>query len=185
MQFITLLGTACGLSMDAFAAAMCLGLNVRHFRWKYAAITGLYFGVFQAIMPLLGYFLGIYFSEFIKAYDHWIAFSILGILGLKMIYESMGKEETVERSILDMRAMLVLAVATSIDALAVGISFAMLGTNIFSAILLIGVVTFLLSAMGVKIGNVFGEKYKTAAELFGGIILIAIGVKILAEHLAV
>ena len=183
MQFITLFGTACGLSMDAFAAAMCLGLNLKKFRLRDAVITGLYFGVFQALMPLIGYYLGIYFSDFIKAYDHWVAFTILSILGLKMIYESMGEEENTKKNIRDVCAMLMLAVGTSIDALAVGISFAMLGTNIFSAIFLIGMVTFLLSAMGVKIGNVFGKKYKRLAELFGGIILIAIGIKILAEHL--
>lgn len=184
MEIITLLLTAVGLSMDAFAVAMCKGLSLRHFRLRQGLLVGLYFGVFQAIMPLIGYFLGINFAQRIEAFDHWIAFVLLVFLGLKMLYEALGKGDDRESDALDFKTMLVLSVATSIDALAVGISFAVLQVEIFSAVAVIGVITFLLSALGVKIGSVFGEKFKTGAEVCGGIILIGIGIKILIEHLA-
>ena len=184
MQFITLLITAIGLSMDAFAVAMCKGLSLRHYRARYALIVGLYFGFFQGIMPLIGYFLGINLSHMIEAYDHWIAFILLAFLGGKMLYEAFSAEEDETCDATDFKTMLVLSVATSIDALAAGISFAVLQMNIFSAVLVIGITTFLLSALGVKIGSVFGAKFKLGAEVAGGIILIGIGIKILIEHLA-
>ncbi len=170
--------------MDAFAVAMCKGLSLHHFKLKNALLVGAYFGIFQAVMPLIGYYLGINFSAMIETYDHWIAFGLLCFLGLKMLYEALGKKDDAEDDALDFKTMVVLAVATSIDALAVGISFAVLRVNILPAVLLIGCTTFLLSAVGVKIGSVFGEKYKTGAEVSGGIILIGIGFKILIEHLA-
>lgn len=181
MHFITLFGTAIGLSMDAFAVAMCLGLNQKKFQFTHAMLTGLYFGFFQALMPLIGYFMGIRFTEKIEAYDHWIAFGLLGFLGLKMIYASMCFEEENQYSIFNVRAMLILSVATSIDALAVGISFGIMSVNIVKAVSIIGVATLILSALGVKIGNTFGKKYKSHAELLGGFILIGIGFKILVE----
>ncbi len=185
MELITLLITAIGVSMDAFAVAMCKGLSMQHFRIRHALLVGLYFGAFQAIMPIIGYFLGINFASKIEAFDHWIAFALLLFLGVKMLYEAMGKEEEGEEcASLDFKTMLVLSVATSIDALAVGISFAVLSVEIFSAATLIGITTCLLSAIGVKIGAVFGEKFKKGAEVAGGIILIGIGFKILIEHLA-
>ncbi len=183
MQFVTLLITAIGLSMDAFAVAMCKGLALRHYRVWHAVLVGLYFGVFQAVMPLIGYFLGINLADTIEAYDHWIAFALLAFLGIKMLYEALGHGEEETCDAMDFKTMLVLSVATSIDALAAGISFAVLQMNIFSAVLLIGVTTFLFSALGVKIGSVFGAKFKKGAETAGGIILIGIGIKILIEHL--
>ncbi len=184
MELFTLLITAVGLSMDAFAVAMCKGLSLHRFKLRYGLLVGLYFGVFQAVMPLIGYFLGINFAEKIEAFDHWIAFALLGFLGLKMLYEALGKGGGAEGDALDCKTMLVLSLATSIDALAVGISFAVLKVEIFSAVTVIGVITFLLSGIGVKIGSVFGERFKTGAEVCGGLILIGIGIKILAEHLA-
>ncbi len=183
MPFLTLFITAVGLSMDAFAVAMCKGLSLRRFRLRDGLLVGTYFGIFQAVMPLIGYFLGINFAGLIELYDHWIAFILLCFLGLKMLYEALGKKDEEADDALDFKTMAVLAVATSIDALAVGISFAVLQVEILPAVLLIGCTTFLFSAAGVKIGSVFGEKFKTGAEVCGGIILIGIGIKILAEHL--
>jgi len=179
---------AVGLSMDAFAVAVCKGLAMRRATLKKAALVGLYFGVFQAGMPLLGYLLGSQFAEYITAYDHWIAFGLLAFLGGRMVLESREQEENgcdihSPEADLRFREMVVLALATSIDALAVGISLAFLQVDILPAVGFIGTVTFLLSMLGVKVGNVFGIKYKSRAELAGGIILICIGIKILIEHL--
>lgn len=176
---------AVGLSMDAFAVSICKGLSVRRLKPKHVLIAGLYFGGFQALMPLLGYFLGKQFQSLITSADHWIAFILLGLLGFNMIREARNGDEENLNDSMGVKAMLPLAVATSIDALAVGITFAFLQVQIAPAVSFIGVTTFLLSAAGVKIGNVFGMKYKAKAELFGGIVLILMGLKILLEHLGI
>ncbi len=184
MGLLTLFFTAVGLSMDAFAVAICKGLSVKKVTLKHGLIVGLYFGGFQAGMPLLGYFLGSSFAKYIESFDHWIAFVLLGIIGFNMIRESREKEEELNDSF-GFKAMFPMAVATSIDALAVGVSFAIMKVQIGWAVTFIGVITFALSAVGVKIGNRFGAKYKSKAELFGGIVLIVMGLKILLEHLGI
>lgn len=174
---------AVGLSMDAFAVAVCKGLSMQKMNWRHAIVIGLYFGGFQAAMPSLGYILGVGFQSRIQAVDHWIAFVLLVFIGLNMVRESRDQEaEHVDPSV-GFKVMVILAIATSIDALAVGVTFAFLQVNIVPAVCFIGTVTFLLSVIGVKVGNVFGTRYKSRAELAGGLILIAIGVKILLEHL--
>lgn len=177
---------AVALSMDAFAVAVCKGLSIRRAGLKYSLTVGLYFGAFQGLMPLLGYLLGVNFQNTITSVDHWIAFILLGGIGINMIREALNKdeEENLDSS-LTPRSMLPLAVATSIDALAVGVSFAFLSVNIGAAVSFIGVITFVLSMVGVKVGSLFGAKYKSKAELAGGIILILMGLKILLEHLGV
>ena len=184
MGLVDLFVIAVGLSLDAFAVAICKGLSVKKVSVKHGLIVGLYFGGFQAGMPLLGYLLGSSFAKYIEAFDHWVAFVLLGIIGINMIRESREKEETLDASF-GLKAMLPMAIATSIDALAVGISFAFMRVQIGWAVLFIGVTTFTLSAIGVKLGNLFGAKYKSKAELFGGIVLILLGTKILLEHLGV
>lgn len=184
MGLVDLFVIAVGLSMDAFAVAICKGLSVKKVSVKHGLIVGLYFGGFQAVMPLLGYLLGSSFAKYIEAFDHWVAFVLLGIIGINMIRESREKEEALDASF-GLKAMLPMAIATSIDALAVGISFAFMRVQIGWAVLFIGVTTFTLSAIGVKLGNLFGAKYKSKAELFGGIVLILLGTKILLEHLGV
>ena len=186
MSFIELLLIAVGLSMDAFAVSVCKGLSMEKVTLKKTCIVGLWFGGFQALMPAIGYLLGHSFEKYITAIDHWAAFVLLGVIGANMIKESFSKEENKADSSLGFKIMLSMAIATSIDALAVGITFGLLpDVNIIAAVLLIGVITFLLSALGVKIGNVFGAKYKSKAEFTGGLILILLGVKILLEHLGV
>lgn len=185
MSIFSLFVLAVGLSMDAFAVAVCKGLALRRITFKNAALIGLWFGGFQALMPLIGYFLGVSFQSKIESVDHWIAFVLLSILGGKMIKESFSECDGLESASLSVKNMFVLAVATSIDALAVGITLAFLQVNIIWAVSFIGSVTFLLSVLGVKIGNVFGVKYKSKAEFAGGVILILLGVKILLEHLGV
>ena len=175
---------ALGLSMDAFAVSICKGLSAPRYSPKQSLIAGLYFGGFQALMPILGFFLGVGFKDYIEKIDHWIAFGLLAIIGVNMIVESHKKEENMDASF-GVRAMLPLAISTSIDALAVGVTFAIEGANIWLAAGIIGVITAVLSAVGIKIGNVFGSKYKATAELFGGVILILMGIKILLEHLGV
>lgn len=182
MGFFELFLVAVGLSMDAFAVAICKGLSVKRMQLHHSVITGLYFGGFQMFMPLLGYFLGIQFQSLIETVDHWIAFVLLGLIGFNMIKEALDCEETMDDSF-QPRAMIPLAIATSIDALAVGVTFAFLQVEIIPAISFIGIVTFLLSAIGVRIGNIFGLKYRARAEMFGGIVLILMGLKILLEHL--
>lgn len=174
---------AVGLSMDALAVAICKGLSMAKMSWKKGVIVGLWFGGFQALMPLIGYLLGAQFQSKITAFDHWIAFILLGLIGGNMVREGIsGDEEKTDDSV-SIKSMLPLAIATSIDALAVGVTFAFLRVNIIYAVSFIGVVTFLLSTVGVKVGNVFGAKYKSKAEIVGGVILILMGLKILIEHL--
>lgn len=186
MSLIELFLIAVGLSMDAFAVSVCKGLAMPKCTVKKAGIVGLWFGGFQAAMPLIGYMLGVQFESLITSIDHWIAFVLLGIIGANMVKESRGGDDCEEADeSLDVRTMFGLAVATSIDALAVGVTFAFLHVNIVPAVSFIGVITFTLSAAGVKIGNVFGMKYKAKAELAGGLILILMGCKILLEHLGV
>ena len=176
---------AVGLSMDAFAVSVCKGLAMPKISVKKAVIVGIWFGGFQALMPALGYLLGSQFKNSITAVDHWIAFILLGIIGGNMIREACSGECEKENDSLDIKTMFLLAVATSIDALAVGITFAFLKVNIVAAVSFIGATTFIISAAGVKIGNIFGTKYKAKAELAGGVILILLGLKILLEHLGV
>ena len=176
---------AVGLSMDAFAVSVCKGLSVQKMSLGHALICGVYFGGFQALMPAIGYLLGSQFEAMITQIDHWIAFVLLAVIGGNMIKESRECEAEKLDSSFAPAAMLPLAVATSIDALAVGVTFAFLQVNIFWAVLFIGVVTFLLSAVGVRVGHVFGVKYKSKAELAGGLILILMGTKILLEHLGI
>ena len=183
LSYLELLLIAVGLSMDAFAVSICKGLSLKRLKVRHAALVGLYFGGFQALMPMIGWALGYRFERVIASVDHWVAFFLLAVIGVGMIRESRESEELNDD--LSFRTMVVLAVATSIDALAVGITFAFLRVRILPAAGLIGVTTFLLSGLGVYIGHVFGLKYKAKAELAGGIILILIGLKILLEHLGV
>lgn len=188
MSFLELFLIAVGLSADAFSVSVCKGLNMRKLNLKHAYVIALFFGVFQAVMPLLGYLLGTGFSEYIERYDHWIAFVLLAFIGGKMVLEAIrekeGKAEE-KTDTLSIGELTILAVATSIDALAVGITFAFLKVNILPSVLLIGVTTFALSLGGVLLGNRFGAKYKSKAEIAGGVILILIGLKILLEHLGI
>ena len=186
MSFIELFLLAVGLAMDTFAIGICIGLTMVKFSMKKALIIGLYFGVFQAVMPIIGFFTATLFAERIIAYDHWIAFGLLGFIGGKMIVDSFRKDEVPDKEhSLSFAAMLPLAVATSIDALAVGVSFAFLEVNIIPAVLLIGVITLVISMIGVKIGNIFGVRFKSKAQVLGGVILVLIGLKILLEHLGI
>ena len=173
---------AVGLSMDAFAVSICKGLSLGKIKVKHMCIAGIWFGGFQALMPLIGYFLGSLFADMITKYDHWITFILLLFIGGNMIKEAVGDEEHVDAS-MDVKGMFILAVATSIDALAVGVTFAFLKVAIVPAVSFIGIVTFVCSAAGVKIGSIFGTKYSKKAELFGGVVLILIGIKILVEGL--
>ena len=184
MGFIELFLIAVGLSMDAFAVSVCKGLSVKKVGVKHAALAGLYFGGFQFLMPVIGYLLGFRFESVIETVDHWVAFVLLAFIGGNMIKESFGKAEELNDDF-GVKTMLLMAIATSIDALAVGITFAFLEVQILPAAGLIGVTTFLLSFVGIYIGNVFGARYKSKAELAGGIILVLIGVKILLEHLGI
>ena len=183
MSVIELLVLALGLSMDAFAVSICKGLSVPKLQAKHCLICGVYFGGFQALMPLIGWALGIRFQSMITNIDHWIAFVLLAVIGANMIKESFSKEEECPDASFGFKTMPTLAVATSIDALAVGVTFAFLNVSIVPAVLLIGATTFVCSAVGVKIGNVFGNRFQSKAEFLGGLVLIAIGLKILIEHL--
>lgn len=184
MSLIELFVIAVGLSMDACAVSICKGLSMKKMSWKNAVIAGLYFGGFQALMPTIGYLLGANFADIIEKYDHWIAFVLLAIIGGTMIKEAFGEEEEMD-SKFDVKTMIPLAVATSIDALAVGVSFAFLKVSILYSALFIGVTTFVISFFGIRIGNVFGTRYKSKAEVAGGIILVVMGCKILVEHLGI
>lgn len=186
MDIVSLLALAVGLSMDAFAVSVCKGLALKKVNAKHMCIVGAWFGGFQALMPTIGYLLGVRFEQYITAIDHWIAFVLLALIGANMIREAVspGGDEEADAS-LGFRTMLLMAIATSIDALAVGITFAFLSVNIIPAALTIGVTTFALSAVGVKVGSVFGLKYKKRAEIAGGVILCLLGLKILLEHLGV
>ena len=188
MGFGALLLLAVGLSMDAFAVSVCKGLSMKKASLKAGAICGAWFGGFQALMPLIGFFLGKLFASAIESFDHWVAFGLLAIIGANMLKEAFGKEEEEEARDADLsvKTMFVMAIATSIDAMAVGISLAMAGNvNIWAAVALIGVITFALSAVGVKIGNVFGSRFEKKAQIAGGVILILLGAKILLEHLGI
>lgn len=186
MGLIEIILIAVSLAMDAFAVSICKGLSMKKMDWKKAIIIGLYFGIFQAVMPVIGYLLGVGFEESIKFIDHWIAFGLLAFIGGNMVKEALSKEDDEEvDDKVDFKTMIVLAIATSIDALAVGVTFAFLNVNIVVSVCLIGIVTFVISCIGVKIGNVFGDKYEKKAELAGGIVLILIGLKILLEHLGI
>lgn len=187
MGFIELLLLSIGLAMDAFAVSVCKGISMKKMNWKKAGIIGLWFGGFQALMPTLGYFLGSAFESLVTNIDHWIAFILLGLIGGNMIKEAFCKdnEENNDDDDISFKTMFVLAVATSIDALAIGITFAFLNVNILLAISMIGIITFIISIIGTKVGNKFGNKYEKKAELAGGIILILIGIKILLEHLGI
>ena len=194
MSLIELFVIAVGLSMDAFAVAICKGLSLRKVSLKECAKVGLYFGGFQGGMPLIGFILGVHFKDYIVSIDHWIAFILLSFIGINMIRESREKEDenvvedlaevaVGEENELGFKNMIMLSIATSIDAFAVGVTFAFLQVDIVPAVSFIGIVTFVLSMIGVKVGNIFGVKYKSKSELVGGAILILMGIKILIEHL--
>ena len=185
MRTFEILVIAIGLAMDAFAVAICKGLSMKKMNWKNAIIIALYFGVFQAVMPIIGYLLGITFSDFVKSIDHWIAFILLSVIGVNMIKESTDDEIDKRNDKTDFKTMILLAIATSIDALAIGVTFSLFEINIVFSVAIIGIITFLLSILGVKIGNKFGDKFQNKAEFTGGIILIFIGLKILLEHLGI
>ncbi len=193
MDLITLLSISVALSMDAFSVSICKGLATKKFSLKTALLCGLWFGSFQALMPVIGFFLGSQFEHFITNIDHWIAFALLSFIGINMIREALNENEITDvgqQPIADnqgtstgFKTMLGLAIATSIDALAVGVTFAFLKVNIWFSVMIIGITTFLFSFVGVKIGNVFGSRYSKTAEIIGGVILILLGLKILVEHL--
>lgn len=184
MSLLELFILAVGLSMDACAVSVCKGLSVPKLKPKHALLCGVYFGSFQALMPFLGWILGSQFADLISSIDHWIAFVLLCILGINMIREAFSKDEDeCPDASFSFKPMLTMAVATSIDALAVGVTFAFLDVAIIPAITFIGITTFFFSAIGVKIGNVFGSRFKSKAELFGGLVLVLMGCKILIEHL--
>ncbi|MHB1133253.1 MAG: manganese efflux pump MntP [Chloroflexota bacterium] len=185
MGLAELLIVAVGLSMDAFAAAVGKGLSMRRMSYRRSVVVGAYFGGFQAFMPLLGYLLGVGFSRHITNIDHWIAFFLLGVIGARMIWESRQEESATEDDSFDLRHLALMALATSIDALAVGVTFAFLHVDIVPAVLLIGATTFLLSLVGVKAGSVFGAAWRSQAEAAGGLVLIAIGFRILLGHLGI
>ena len=183
MDPLSLVLIAVGLAMDAFAVSICKGLAMRKPSLKAILVVGIWFGFFQALMPVIGYYLGSSFYDYIADYDHWIAFILLAVIGVNMIREALSDEEEGVDDSTGFRTMLILAIATSIDALAVGISLAMTGDDILTSAVLIGVITSLISAFGVKIGSVFGDRFGKKAELVGGVILIVIGLRILLEHL--
>jgi putative Mn2+ efflux pump MntP len=176
---------AFGLSMDAFAVSVTLGLSVKKPKMKEIMIPGIYFGFFQALMPVIGFFAGFYFANTVDKFEHWIAFGLLGIIGGKMIKDSFSKEaedKQTDENVFQFMKMLILAIATSIDALAVGVTFAFYKVNILSAAIITGLITFFVSMVGVKIGNIFGIKFKSKAEFIGGAILILLGIKFVIEH---
>jgi len=184
MNLFEIILIAVGLSMDAFAVSITLGLSVEKPKKIQYLIPGIYFGFFQALMPLIGFITGKLFADKVQQFEHWIAFALLSLIGANMIKESFSKkEEKNEDNPFNFLKMLLLAVATSIDALAVGVTFAFFKLNIIMALIIIGLTTFLFSIVGVKIGNIFGKKYKSKAELVGGAVLILLGLKILIEHL--
>ena len=182
MSLIELFVIAIGVSMDAFAVSICKGLSVRNLKVGHVVKAGLWFGGVQALMPLIGYYIGVHFSGMVSSVDHWISFILLGIIGFNMIKESRQKEDEELTPDFSFRTMFAMAVATSIDALAVGVSFAFLKVDIWISVLLIGITTCLFSMVGINIGNFFGSRFKSTAELLGGIILVVMGVKILIEH---
>lgn len=184
MSIIEILLISVGLAMDAFAVSVCKGLSMKKMNWKKAIIVALYFGFFQALMPAIGYFLGTTFESIVTKIDHWLTFILLSAIGINMLKEAFSKEKESLNDEVNFKTMIVLALATSIDALAIGITFAFLKVNLLSAVMMIGIITFTISIIGVKIGNKFGDKYDKKAEIFGGVILIVLGLKILVEHLS-
>ncbi len=185
MDILEVVFISISLAMDAFAVSICKGLSMKKIDWKKALIIALYFGIFQGLMPVIGFFLGTSFTNMVSSIDHWIAFILLAGIGGDMIKESFDDEVEKRNDKVDFKTMIILAIATSIDALAVGITFAFLEVNLIQAVCLIGIITFVVFILGVKIGNKFGDKFQNKAELFGGIVLILIGIKILLEHLGV
>ena len=185
MEIYEILLIGIGLAMDAFAVSICKGLSMKKMNWKNAIRIALYFGVFQALMPLIGYFLGMTFESIVTTFDHWVAFALLTLIGGGMIKESFDDEDDKKNDKVDFKTMVVLAIATSIDALAIGITFAFFDVNIVLAVSIIGIITVIISVLGVKIGNRFGDKYQNKAQLMGGIILVLLGFKILFEHLGI
>lgn len=185
MSLLEIILISIGLAMDAFAVAVCKGLAMKHGSTKKGVIIALYFGIFQALMPFIGYILGIKFEKAIESLDHWIAFILLSAIGINMIKESIKNEENNMDDDVSFKSMFILALATSIDALAVGVTFAFLKVKIIIPLILIGIITFVISFLGVKIGNKFGSKLKNKSEILGGIILIIMGLKILLDHLGV
>jgi putative Mn2+ efflux pump MntP len=185
MGILEIIFIGIGLAMDAFAVSICKGLSMKKLDIKKAVIIALYFGIFQAVMPIIGYLLGSSFQNIVTNIDHWIAFILLLFIGGNMIKESFDPEDDKKNDDVSFKTMIVLAIATSIDALAVGITLAFLQTNLLFSVSIIGIITFVLSLVGVKIGNKFGDKFQNKAEFAGGIILILIGVKILLEHLGI
>lgn len=183
MSILEILFTSIGLAMDAFAVSICKGLSLKKVSAKNSILIAFYFGFFQGLMPLIGYFLGIKMKDIITSIDHWVVFILLGAIGINMILESFKEEKLSDK--LDFKTMLALAIATSIDALAVGITFAFLEVNILFSCLCIAIITFIICVLGVKIGSIFGDKYEKKAQIFGGIILILIGLKVLLEHLSI
>lgn len=173
------------LAMDAFAVSICKGLSMKKMNWKNALIISIYFSVFQTLMPIGGYFLGTAFSDSVKNIDHWLAFVLLSVIGISMIKESLEEESEKRNDKVDIKTMILLAIATSIDALTVGVTFAFFKIDLLLAVSIIGIITFILSIIGVKIGNRFGDKFQNKAEFAGGIMLILIGLKILLEHLGI
>ena len=182
MGVIELLIIAVGVSMDALAVSICKGLSIKKISPKYMYKTAIWFGGFQALMPLIGYFVGIHFADFVTNVDHWIAFVLLGLIGSNMIRGSFCGDDEAHDADFSARKMFPLAVATSIDALAVGVSFAFLGVSLWSAAIVIGITTYLFSAAGVRIGHRFGSRYQSKAEFLGGVVLVLMGIKILVEH---
>lgn len=185
MEILEIFLISVGLAMDAFAVSICKGLSMKKVDIKKMCIIGLYFGIFQAGMPVIGYFLGKGFESFVTQIDHWIAFTLLSFIGINMIREALSKKEEETSDDLSFKTMIILSIATSIDALAIGITFAFLNVNILVSSLIIGIITFIISGIGVVIGNKFGNKYEKRAEVFGGIVLILMGIKILLEHLGI
>ena len=193
MDIISLLAISVALSMDAFSVSICKGLATKKFSLKTALLCGLWFGGFQALMPIIGYYLGAQFEHLIRSFDHWIAFGLLLVIGVNMIREALSEEDSADDgqqptaecscSNTGFKTMLMMAIATSIDALAVGVSFAFLSVDLWKSVTVIGITTFLFSFAGVRIGNIFGSRYSKAAEITGGVILILLGCKILVEHL--
>lgn len=182
MTLLEILLIAIGLAMDAFAVSICKGISLKKMNWKKAIIVALYFGIFQALMPVIGYILGSAFEVFVTKIDHWIAFALLAFIGVNMLKDAFTNNTDNLNENVDFKTMIILAIATSIDALAVGITFAFLQVNIAISSVIIGIVTFIISIIGVKIGNKFGDKYERKAEVVGGFILIFMGIKILLEH---
>lgn len=185
MSTVEILLVGIGLAMDAFAVAVCKGLSIKKVNFKMKCIVGGYFGLFQGFMPMIGYFLGTAFGNIIVQVDHWVAFVLLSVIGFNMLKDTLSRDNESCDDRVDFKAMLPLAIATSIDALAVGITLAFLKVNIFISVLIIGITTFIISVFGVGIGNKFGDKYEKKAQFLGGLILIFLGCKILFEHLGI